>query len=264
MVKLRLLLALACLMLLAPVQAAERIISLAPSLTEMLYDLGVADKLVGRQQGGTLAMPLEHVPILGEAGQLDMELVLRQRPDLVLYWPGSVSLRQLQQLEQSNIAVFHVSVPDMRALARQYQRLGEQLGVAERGAQVARQIEERLAVLQQNYANKPPVRLFYQLWDRPMFTLGGGQIVTDALQYCGAHNIFADLDIPAPQVNIEMVLARKPQLLLLSHSSQRGSWPAGLQLPVLLVPDDGLDRPSLQMLDGLEQLCAAIDEFRSN
>lgn len=248
----------------APAQAADRIVSLAPSLTEMVHDLGMSDRLAGRLEGGQLSPPLQRIPVIGIAGQLDMERLLQLQPDLVLYWPGSIGIQQLHKLEQLQIPVFHARATTMQELAAQYEQLGERLGAAEQGRKLGAQIRQRLQALQQIHAGKPSVALFYQLWDKPVFTLGGGQIVSDALSYCGAHNIFADLETPAPQVNLEMVMARNPQLVLLSRDGLRDSWPASIQLPMLVVPDDGLDRPSLQMLDALEQLCQAIDDFRSN
>lgn len=247
-----------------PGLAAERVISLAPSLTEMMLDLDAAHLLVGRLQGGPEHVQLPEVPELGTAGQLDLEQVLLLQPDLVLYWPGSIGPRTLRQLEQSGIEVFHASAQTMQALAQQYAVLGAQLGLEQSGARIADAMRQRLVQLEQQYADQPLVPLFYQLWDKPMYTLGGQQIVSDALRYCGARNIFADLPLPAPQVDIEKVMARQPQLLLVGRAELADSWPAAIRPPVRVVPDEGLVRPSLQMLDALEQLCAVIDEVRSN
>lgn len=252
---------LACI---TPGVAAERVISLAPSLTEMMLDLQAGDRLVGRLQGGPQRVQLPQVPELGMAGQLDLEQVLLLQPDLVLYWPGSVGPRTLRQLERSGIEVFHASATTMQELAQQYAALGARLGLEQAGERIAGDISQRLEVLEQRHAGLTPLPLFYQLWDKPMYTLGGRQIVSDALRYCGARNIFDDLELPAPQVDIEKVVARQPQLLLVGRATLADSWPVALRPPVLVVPDEGLVRPSLQMLDALEQLCAAIDELRSN
>lgn len=244
------------------VQAAERVVSLAPSLTEMMADLGAGEQLVGRLEDGRSDLPLREVPVLGLAGRLDMERLLAAEPDWVLYWPGSIDSRQLRQLEQQGIRVFHAAARTLPEMIDQYRQLGRVLGVEERAESLADELEERLQKLHETYAERQQLRVFYQLWDKPMYTLGGSQIVSDALSYCGATNIFSDLELPAPQVNLEMVLARQPGLVLLTRSELQDSWPQGLRLPALEVPDDGLDRPSAQMLTALELLCEALDSFR--
>lgn len=244
------------------VQAAERVVSLAPSLTEMMADLGAGEQLVGRLEDGRTDLPLREVPVLGLAGRLDMERLLAAEPDWVLYWPGSIDSRQLRQLEQQGIRVFHAAARTLPEMIDQYRQLGRVLGVEERAESLTDELEERLQTLRETYAERQQLRVFYQLWDKPMYTLGGSQIVSDALSYCGATNIFSDLELPAPQVNLEMVLARQPDLVLLTRSELQDSWPQGLRLPALEVPDDGLDRPSAQMLTALELLCEALDSFR--
>ncbi len=110
--------------------------------------------------------------------------------------------------------------------------------------------------------------MFYQVWQQPLYTLGGKQIVSDALEVCGARNVFAGLTLPAPQVSVEAVLAKDPQVILLSDVQQAEAWQAWPQLQavrlgqVWAVPDSGLERPSFQMLGALEQLCQQLQKAR--
>lgn len=241
------------------VQAAPRVVSLAPSITEMLYDLGLQEQLVGVLAGGELpGLDLSGVERVGSLGQLDLEKIIVLAPDLVLNWPGSASVRQLQQLEQLGIRVYSVEVGSMQQLAGQYAALGELLGAQVRGTQLQAQIEQHLQRLQLDYARAQPLRVFYQLWDKPMYSLGGGQIISDALGYCGAHNVLSHLQIPAPQVNLETVLAARPEVVVLARPELARSWQGISGLRLVHLPDSGLERPSLQMLGALEQLCQAL------
>ncbi|MNR35390.1 Vitamin B12-binding protein precursor [compost metagenome] len=106
--------------------------------------------------------------------------------------------------------------------------------------------------------------MFYQVWDRPLYTVGGGQIISDALEVCGARNVFADLALPAPQVSIEAVLQRNPEVILAGDQAQLDAWKVWPQVAavaqgqLLLVTDKGLERPSGQMIEATAKLCQVI------
>jgi vitamin B12 transport system substrate-binding protein len=106
--------------------------------------------------------------------------------------------------------------------------------------------------------------VFYQVWDRPLYTVGGGQIISDALEACGARNVFADLTLPAPQVSVEAVLQRNPEVILATDQAQLDAWKAWPQVEavkrarLLLITDKGLERPSGQMIDATAKLCQII------
>ncbi|MNY12631.1 Vitamin B12-binding protein precursor [compost metagenome] len=106
--------------------------------------------------------------------------------------------------------------------------------------------------------------MFYQVWDRPLYTVGGEQIISDALEVCGAQNVFGDLKLPAPQVSVEAVLQRNPEVILASEQAQLDAWKAWPQVAAVeqgqlrLVTDKGLERPSGQMIEATAKLCQLI------
>ena len=118
----------------------------------------------------------------------------------------------------------------------------------------------------QQYAREQPLRVFYQVWDRPLYTVGGGQIISDALALCGARNVFADVSLPAPQVSVESVLQRNPDVIIAGTQAQLDAWKAWPQLEavkqgrLLLLADKGLERPSGQMIDATARLCEQLAE----
>src|SRR5690554_4827456 len=205
------------LLWLAPASAAERVISLAPSLTEIMQDLQAEHYLVGVLDAEPLAKELESVAKVGSLGQLNIERLLELQPDLLLNWPGSINPRQLQQVQQLDIPIYQAQAKTLRELARQFTEIGALVNATQRGKQLTAQAHQQLDSLEQRYQRKKPIRVFYQLWDKPMYTLGGGQIISDALSYCGAENIFAQLPVLAPQVNLETVLAAEPDLIVITH-----------------------------------------------
>ena len=257
-------LALLLLTLSAQALAAERVVSLAPSLSEIVVELGAADLLVGVLDGGERPAELVKVPSVGHYGQLDMERLLSLNPDLILLWPGSVGLAQREQLQRLNIPVYVAEPHSLEQLTTQVQAIAEQLGRADAGRQLAAQLRERLAGLRQRYQRVEPLRVFYQVWNQPLYTVGGGQIISDALSVCGARNVFDDLKLPAPQVSIESVLQRNPEMILVGDQAQKDAWKAwpSMAARVQLVPDKGLERPSGQMLEALARLCQVIAPSR--
>ncbi len=240
--------------------AAERVVSLAPSLSEIVVELGAADLLVGVLDGGDRPAALAHVASVGHYGQLNMERLLSLKPDLILLWPGSVGPAQREQLQRLNIPVYVAEPHSLEQLTTQVQAIAQQLGREDAGRQLAAQLRQRLAELRQRYQRAEPLRVFYQVWNQPLYTVGGGQIISDALTVCGARNVFDDLKLPAPQVNIESVLQRNPEMILVGDQAQQAAWKVwpAMAARVRLVPDKGLERPSGQMLEAVARLCQVI------
>ncbi|EPL15398.1 cobalamin-binding protein [Pseudomonas sp. CF161] len=244
--------------------AVERVVSLAPSLSEIVVELGAADLLVGVLDAGERPPALQHLPSVGRYGQLDMERLLSLKPDLLLLWPGSVGPAQRDQLARLGIPTYVAEPHDFQQLIAQIAEIGERLGRPLAGRERAAQLSAQLAGLRRRYHREPPLPVFYQVWDQPLYTVGGQQIISDALSVCGARNVFADLSLPAPQVSIESVLQRNPQAILATTQSQLDSWKAWPQIAavaqgrLLLVLDKGLERPSGQMLAATGRLCELI------
>ncbi|TFY88167.1 cobalamin-binding protein [Pseudomonas kairouanensis] len=244
----------------AQVLAAERVVSLAPSLSEIVVELGASELLVGVLEGGKRPAALANLPSVGQYGQLDMERLLSLKPDLILLWPGSVGPAQREQLQRLNIPVYVAEPHSLEQLTTQVQAIAEQLGRADAGRQLAAHLRQRLAELRQRYQRAQPLRVFYQVWNQPLYTVGGGQIISDALGVCGARNVFDDLKLPAPQVSIESVLQRDPEMILVGDQAQLDAWKTWPTMAprVRVVPDKGLERPSGQMLEAVGRLCQVI------
>ncbi len=251
---------LACLLLVccSTAVAAQRVVSLAPSLTEIAVEVGGQDRLVGVLDAGSRPSGLERLPSVGHYGQLDLERLLALNPDLVLLWPGSISPAQREQLERWHIPVLVAEPHTLEDLAAQIERIAVPLGQAERGKQLAGTFRQRLAALRERYRRPLPLRVFYQVWDSPLYTVGSGQIISDALSVCGARNLFADLPLPAPQVSLETVLQRDPQVIVVPNQAQADAW---RQWPIrgrVVMGDPGVERPSGQMIEALARLCERI------
>jgi vitamin B12 transport system substrate-binding protein len=248
--------------------AADRVVSLAPSLTEMMLDLNAGELLVGVLDGAPRPAELAHLPSVGRYDQLDFETLVSLQPDLLLAWSDSLSGAQRSQLKQLNIPVYELAPRTLAQLGEQFARVGEQVGRAAQGRQLQQQFNAGIADLRRRYARPQPLRVFYQVSPQPLYTLGGQQIVSDALQVCGALNVFAELSLPAPQVGIEAVLEKNPQVILLDAAQQADAWQrwpmidAVHRQQVWVLPDSGLERPSFQMLKSVAALCRLLAKAR--
>ncbi|MGN7743624.1 cobalamin-binding protein [Pseudomonas sp. 22526] len=248
-----------------PALAVERVVSLAPSLSEIVVELDSADLLVGVLDAGERPPQLQHLPSVGRYGQLDMERLLSLKPDLLLLWPGSIGPAQREQLSRLGIPTLVAEPHSLDQLTTQIETIATQLGRPQRGLVRANELRQQLASLRQRYARSAPMVVFYQVWDQPLYTVGGGQIISDALSVCGARNVFADLPLPAPQVSVEAVLQRNPEVILASTQAQLDAWKAWPQLKavaqgrLLLISDKGLERPSGQMIAATAKLCELLD-----
>ncbi|MBO3275249.1 helical backbone metal receptor [Pseudomonas schmalbachii] len=247
-----------------PLAAAERVVSLSPSMTDMLLELDAGDRLVGMLDSYERPPALVSVPSIGRYGQIDMERLLSLQPDLLLLWPGSVPPAQLDMLKKFGIPLYIAEPHRMQDVSRQLADLGERLGQGEKGRQLAQDFDRRVAQLRSEYRRERPLRVFYQLGERPLYTLGGNQVISDALQVCGATNLFADLDLPAPQVGMESVLARDPEVILAGSNTDLTAWRDMPQLSATRlgqlwqIPDLNLERPSYAMLAATEKLCRLL------
>lgn len=247
-----------------PALADLRVVSLAPSLSEIVVELDSADLLVGVLDAGERPAPIAHIASVGRYGQLDIERLLSLKPDLLLLWPGSVGAAQRDQLKRLGIATFVAEPHSLEQLINQIEAIATRLGRPERGLKRADYLRRQLADLRQRYRREVPLRVFYQIWDKPLYTIGGGQIISDALEVCGARNVFADLNLPAPQVSIEAVLQRDPEVILAGDQAQLEAWKSWSQVAavkqgrLLLVADKGLERPSGQMIGATAKLCQLI------
>lgn len=246
----------------------QRVVSLAPSLTEVMFDLGAEQHLVGILDGGERPAAVAHLPSVGANGQLDIETLISLKPDLILYWPGSIQITQKHAIEQLGLVIFDASTDDLQSYTQLFERLGNQLGYAQQGKKLTTQAQLRIANMRQTYQRIEPVQVFYQVWDKPMFTLGGRQIISEVLQVCGAQNIFADIDTPAPQVDREAVMLRNPDVILTSTEALVDTWKPWTNIKavrlqqVISLQNHGVERPSYQMLDAMQTLCEQLKPIR--
>jgi iron complex transport system substrate-binding protein len=252
---------------------ARRIISMAPHVTELLFAAGGGERIVGAINFSDYPEAARKIPLVGSDAQIDMERVIALKPDLLVVWQSGNTRRQLEQLGKLGIPIFHSEPGRLDDVAASLLRFGHLLGTEKVAAKAAEGYRASIASLGARYGNRPPVRVFYQIWDKPIYTLSGKHIIDDAIRLCGGRNVFAGLSVVAPSVSTEAVLKENPEAIF--GGDQHDPDDAGISIwkPYrgMLAVERGnlfrlegelLTRPGPRMAQGAAQLCEKIDLAR--
>lgn len=251
---------------------ATRIVSLAPHATELLFAIGAGSRIVGAIDTSDSPPAARAIPRVGDSRAVDVERIVALQPDLVVTWPWAAPA-QVAALRARGFPVFTTNPGAIDGIAADLERLGTLTGNAARAGDEAAAFRGRLAQLRARYAGASRVRVFYEIWDAPLYTIGGRHLITQAIRVCGGENVFAALTLPAPVVGIEAVLAAKPDAIIAAADhGLRPAWldawrrwtdlPAVAKGHLLVVDADLLHRPGPRFLDGVVELCAAIEASR--
>jgi iron complex transport system substrate-binding protein len=251
---------------------AMRIVALAPHVTELLFAAGAGAKVVGVVAGSNFPAAASHIVEVGDANAIDLERIIALRPDLVVTWPYTTSA-QLAAIRKRGIPVFTSNARVIDGIAVDIEHLGELAGtedVAKRAAAAFR-ADIEAARRRADAQTGPPVRVFYEIWGTPLFTIGGHHLISQAITLCGGENVFAALEVAAPVVTEEAVIAARPQVIVAGADDARrpawlDAWKRWPEIPAVrdgrlrVVDANFLHRAGPRFARGVVQLCAALRE----
>jgi iron complex transport system substrate-binding protein len=252
--------------------AAQRIVSLAPHATELIFEVGAGAALVAVSDASDYPEAAQSLPHVGGSAGLDLERIVALRPDLVVAWSSGNSQGQIAALRQAGLNVFESDPHDIEQIASSLQRLGTLTGHQQMGAERARELRSAIAALAAAEHGRRSVSVFYEVWDQPLYTLGESHFISQLMQVCGARNLFSDVDALAPEVSPEAVVARKPDLIVTDPKevdTLRAAWLArGLAAAsrpeqVVGINPDWLIRATSRIVLGARALCHAVDQRRA-
>jgi iron complex transport system substrate-binding protein len=248
-----------------------RIVSLTPGAAEMLFAAGAGGQLIATVEYSDEPPAARRVPRIGDGAAVDMERLVALRPDVVIAWPAGGNPAQRERIAALRIPVYEQQVLRLADFPLSLRRLGALAGTEPEAGRAARDIEARLAALKATYAagaiRGPSVLL--QVWNRPIYTVGGRHLMSDALEVCGARNVFADLPEAGPVVDTEAVIARNPDIILAAAPPGEGAaWLADWKrFPTLAAvregrlvafEDQALSRLGPSVIDATEALCRTV------
>lgn len=254
-------------------QPAQRVISMAPHVTELLFAAGGGKRIVGAINYSDYPAEARSIPNIGSNSQVDMERVMALKPDLIVVWDSGTTARQAQQLASLGVPIFRSEPRRLEQVATSIVRFGELLGTTEAAGQAAASYRAEVARLAKRYGSQPVVPVFYQVWDRPLYTLNGNQVTSDAIRICGGRNVFAGLQAVAPEVSVEAVIAQDPEVVV--GDVPHGGQDAGISLwrsyrgmtavrrgNLFTVNGELLTRPGPRTVQGAAELCEKLELAR--
>ena len=251
----------------------QKIVSLAPGATEMLFAAGAGRRVIATVEFSDEPAEAHNVPRIGDSNAIDMERVVALRPDVVVVWEGGSNAGQVAQLERLGIPLYRHKVERLADIPPSLRRLGALAATQDAADKAALDVESRLARLAKTYGTGKQLSVLLEVWNRPIYTVGGSHMMTDSLRLCGARNIFADLKEQGPAVDLEAVIARNPQVIVavappgvardwLAEWQRYGTLQAVKHNALVPFEDQRLSRLGPSALGGTEALCQSLDTLR--
>jgi iron complex transport system substrate-binding protein len=246
-----------------------RIISLAPGATEMLFAAGAGKHVIATVEYSDQPEGAKQVPRIGDVVAIDMEKLVALRPEVAVVWPGGGNPAQIEEIGRMGIPLYRQQVNTLADLAGSLRRLGALAGTKEVAEQAARNIEVRLATLAHSDENGRHPSVLLEVWNHPIYTVGGTHLMSNALQICGARNVFGDLRDQGPAVDVEAVVARNPDIIVAAAPPGAGpewlaDWKRFTTLRavrsgnLITFEDQRLTRLGPSVVDATELLCRVL------
>lgn len=230
------------------VEPPERIVSLVPAVTEILFSLGAGDRLVGRTRYGDHPAAALEVPSVGEGVRPSLETIVARSPDAVILFAGVGNRRALERLEELGVPVLAIRHDDFSDLERNVARLGRLTGREDAARALVDRIACQLARVASVTATRPRVRVYYEVWGDPPVTVGRGSYLDSLITVAGGRNVFGDLEAPSPTVGLEAIVARAPDVVVRA-ANRRGGAPPPAERPGWEVLD-AVRRGRVRAVDG--------------
>ncbi len=246
-----------------------RIVSLAPGATEMLFAAGAGKRLIATVEYANEPPAARQIPRIGDVVAVDMERLLSLRPEVVVVWPGGGNPAQTEEIRRMHIPLYRQQVNSLADLPKSIRRLGLLAGTMPAAEKAATELESRLATLARAYGSGKHPSVLLEVWNHPIYTVGGTHIISDALRLCGARNVFGELRDQGPAVEVEAVVARNPDIIIAAAPPGTGAewledWRRFTTLRavrtnnLIVFEDLRLTRLGPSVVDATEELCKVL------
>ncbi len=251
-----------------------RIISLAPHITELLYAAGAGEQILGTVSYSDYPPAAKNIPVIGSYVKVDYEKVLALQPDVVIYWKSGNPQSMIDGIRKLDLKLFNSEPDDFEDIALSIKALGRLMGTEAVADKRAQQYLRRLEKLRKKYADKnnKKVRVFYQVWNRPLMTINKQHLVNDIIEFCGGVNVFGELDTIAPTVDMESVMQKNPDVIITGMAKGRELWLdewqkwqtiSAVKSNSVYAIDAGLIvRQTPRIVDGTQKMCEMLQDYR--
>ena len=250
-------------------QHVDRVITLAPNLTEIVFAIGAGDRLVGDTTYCDYPPEAKKVTKVGDTLHPSLERIIALKPQVVLISTASQLETFTQQLQNQNIVIFVTDPHDLEGVFRSIEQVGQIMAQQQQADALVQNLRERSNAVEEAVKNLPRVRVFYQASGEPLYVPGHDAFVTDLMRRAGGISVTADVPGAWPKFSNESALAAKPEAIILPTGGSMGAAnstvaealrnsPAVLAGRVYKINDDHLARPGPRVVDGLEEMARAL------
>ncbi len=254
-------------------ESYERVVTLAPNLTELVFAVGAGAKLVGVSAWSDYPAEARDLPVVGDAFTVDQEQLALLNPDLLLVWESGTPEHAADELRKAGYTVEQIRTRGLADISKAMLRIGELTGQESEARAVAEKFEQELSRLRDSNDGRAPISVFYQVSARPLYTVNREHYVSELIGICGGRNIFDDLADLAPAISVEAVVDRNPEVMLASTDAgddgfaEWQRWPAisaNLYGNLFLLPADEIARATPRLIVAGGALCLALQQARFN
>jgi iron complex transport system substrate-binding protein len=251
---------------------ASRVVTLAPNLTELVFDAGAGPSLVGVSAYSNYPPEALSLPVIGDAFMVDQEQLALLQPDLLLVWQSGTPAHVVDELERAGYRVEVIRTRGLGDIAAALLQIGELTGYTEQATQAAQSYTQGLRMLADRFRTDDTLRVFYQISQRPLYTVNGEHYVSELISFCGGTNVFSGLGDLAPTVDVEAVIELDPEVMLASTDAGEDAFTVWQRWPHIaanrygnhfLMPADEVGRATTRLLIAGEAMCNALQVARA-
>lgn len=244
----------------------ERVVSLSPAITEILYFIGAEDNVIGVSSYCDYPPGALEKKQMGGFEDPNLELVVESEPDMVFVAAG-VQAEFIKTLEDLGISVFALDAETVEEVIENIKLAGKIMGVEEKATHKAGELRERVDKVTAKVKDEERPVVFFEIWDDPLMSAGAGSFVNDLIELAGGTNLYGDADHRYPTVSFERLVEKDPEIYIaIDHKRQDDietrtgfdSLQAVKEDRVYTIEDDLVTLPGPRVVDGLEKLAAAI------
>ena len=243
----------------------ERVVSLAPNLTENIFAVGAGDRLVGVTSFCNYPEDAQKIQKIGDTQTPNIETIIALKPQIVFVSTASQLETFMKTLEAQNITVFVTNPKDLNGVLANLRQLGDIFGTVERTTILLNELQERILGIEEQVRDRPKVKTFVQIDEEALYTIGKDSFMTEIIERAGGTSVTKDVATAYPKISKETALALNPDVIILSESPNNlepndvfKNSPAVKNKKVFKIDADILSRPGPRLVNALEQIAEAL------
>lgn len=252
----------------------QKVITLAPHITELVYAAGAGHKIIGTVRSSNFPIQAKQIHKIGDGLNINVEHLLTLKPDIVYAWQDNFANQKLaEKLKPFGVEVLYSAPTSIKDIPNQVRVIGKQLNTITEANTHAQALENDIENLKAKFANDAKLKVFIEIGTKPIYTLGNDNLTNSALNLCNLSNIFAESIAVAPTVNPEQVMQLNPDIIIItnknvSNFAKRTRYWQDLGLKaaknhyIYTIDPDQLLRPAPRLIEATQKICELAHSVR--